>query len=136
MIKKGYIILLLCMMLLLATGCKVEKKDTNTAKDIDYTVVAKKDIPEELKNIIDSKKEKEFRITFSTNEYLYIVMGYGMKATSGYSISLDKLYETDNTINIKSSLIGPSDKDSVKKVVTYPYIVVKIEYRDKPTVFE
>lgn len=134
--KKINIFLLICIFVILAAGCKLEKKNTTKKNYIDYTVVANKDIPEELKNIIDEKKEREFRITFSSNDYLYIVMGYGMRATTGYSVKLDELYETDNTININTSLIGPSQNDVVNQVVTYPYIVVKIEFRDKPTVFE
>lgn len=118
------------------TGCKTEDTDVKKLKDLDFTVVEDADLPGELKEIIDEKKEKPFKLTYSNKDYLYIVVGYGQQNSGGYSIAVDELYLTSNAIYIDTNLIGPSQDDLVAQGVTYPYVVVKIEFMDKRVVFE
>lgn len=118
------------------TGCKTEDTDVKKLKDLEFTVVEDADLPGELKEIIDEKKEKQFKLTYSNKDYLYIVVGYGQQNSGGYSIAVDELYLTSNAIYIDTNLIGPSQDDLVAQGVTYPYVVVKIEFMDKRVVFE
>jgi len=90
----------------------------------------------ELKEIIDEKKEEPFKLSYSNKDYLYIVVGYGKQNSGGYSISVDDLYLTSNAIYINTNLIGPTKEDMVSQGVTYPYVVVKLEYREERVVFE
>lgn len=117
-------------------GCKTVNTDTKKLKDLDFTVVEDADIPGELKEIIDEKKETPFKLSYSNKDYLYIVVGYGKQNSGGYSISVDKLYSTSNAIYIDTNLIGPSKDDMVSQGITYPYVVVKLEFLDKSVVFE
>lgn len=103
---------------------------------LDYTVVEDEDVPKELLEMINAKKENRLKLTYATNEYLYIVTGYGTQETSGYSIRLDNLYMGENAIYIQTSLIGPRKNENITKVKTYPYMVVKIEHREEPVIFE
>lgn len=117
-------------------GCKAEDTDVKKIKDLDFTVVEDADIPGELKEIIDEKKETPFKLSYSNKDYLYIVVGYGKQNSGGYSISVDQLYLTSNALYIDTNLIGPSKEDMVSQGVTYPYVVVKLEFMDKSVVFE
>ncbi|NLP34084.1 MAG: protease complex subunit PrcB family protein [Clostridiales bacterium] len=133
------ILILLLMMLITVlgiSGCKTEDTDIKKLKDLEFTVVEDADLPGELKEIIDEKKEKPFKLTYSNKDYLYIVVGYGQQNSGGYSIAVDELYLTSNAIYIDTNLIGPSQEDLVAQGVTYPYVVVKIEFMDKRVVFE
>ena len=119
-------------------GCMAKDTEVRKLKDVEFTIVKESEIPEELLKHIDAKKEKEFKFTFYNKDkmdYLYIVVGYGMQPTGGYSITIDDLYLTNNAIYIDTSLIGPSKDDVVTQAITYPYIVVKIEFIDKPVTF-
>lgn len=118
------------------TSCKMEQTATDKIGDLDYTVVEDADLPEELKEIIEEKKENAFKLSYAKDSYLYIVAGYGIQQTGGYSISVEDLYETENSIFIKTTLIGPSEQEEVSKAATFPYIVVKIEFLDKDVVYE
>ena len=50
--------------MLFLCGCTVKTKDGNEKiKDIEFTVLGEDNIPEELKQIVEEKKEKEFKMT-------------------------------------------------------------------------
>lgn len=124
-------------------GCGVEKKEGNEKiKDIEFTVLGEENIPEELKQIIEEKKEKEFKITYQDGDFLYICVGYGKQETGGYSITVNELYLTANAIYVDTNLIGPEPENrelyhaQEKDGTSYPYVVVKIEYLDKAVVFD
>lgn len=131
------IVLLIGIMLLSLwfVGCSSEKTEEKKVKDLEFTVVEEADIPKELMEIIEEKKEEPFKITYSNKEYLYIVVGYGTKNTGGYSITVDDLYLTSNSICIDTNLVGPEKQDLVLQAITYPYIVVKVEFMDKSVTF-
>lgn len=119
------------------TGCK-EKKDTLAKiKDLEFTVIAEENIPEELLKAIEEKKADGFKVTYQDNGFVYICAGYGEQETGGYSITVNALYETDNAVYFDTTLIGPQpgENDGRKVSKSYPYIVVKTEMIDKPVVF-
>lgn len=120
------------------TGCKEEKDNLAKIKDLEFTVIAEENIPEELKKAIEEKKTEEFKVTYIDNGYIYICTGYGEQETGGYSITVNSLYETANAIYFDTTLIGPEpgENDGKKTSKSYPYIVVKTEMIDKPVVFE
>jgi hypothetical protein len=130
------LLLMIVITVLGLTGCKTEKTDIKKIKDLEFTVVEDADLPGELKEIIDEKKENPFKLSYSNKDNLYIVVGYGKQYSGGYSIAVDELYLTSNAIYIDTNLIGPSQKDVVTQGVTYPYVVVKLEFMDKSVVFE
>lgn len=135
-LRKAILILMIAITTAGMGGCKVEDADVKKIKDLEFTVVEDADLPGELKEIIDEKKESPFKLSYSNKDYLYIVVGYGKQSSGGYSISVDELYLTTNAIYIKTNLIGPSQGDMVAQGVTYPYVVTKLEFMDKSVVFE
>ena len=123
-------------LMLSAAGCGIEKTDKNKIKDLEFSIVEDSQLPEELMSAIEEKKADTFKLTFATNDALYIVVGYGTQKTNGYSIAVDALYLTSNAIYIDTNLIGPAKGDVISEVESFPYIVVKMEYMDKSVVFE
>ncbi|SEW08046.1 protease complex subunit PrcB family protein [[Clostridium] fimetarium] len=116
-------------------SCKITGTSSKKVADLEYTVVEDQDIPTELMKIIDEKKQNSLRLTYTTKDYIYIVAGYGTQPTSGYSIRLNEIYLGQNAIYIDTNLIGPSKGEEVNEKETYPYIVIMIEKRDDPVVF-
>ena len=123
-------------MMLIFCGCSVERTEEQKLKDLAFTVLEESQIPQDLKVLIEEKKQNEFKLTFDTEDAKYIAMGYGTQQTNGYSISVEELYETRNAIYINPNLLGPAKGEAVSEVESYPYIVVKIDYLDKSVVFE
>mgnify|MGYP000293799660 CR=1 FL=1 len=83
--------------------------------DLDYTIAAEADIPEELQNDIEEKKAADFKMTYKDSEFLYIVRGYGEQETGGYSICIRDLYLTSNAIIFDTELIGPRKGETISK---------------------
>lgn len=132
---RKYYILLFCLFLaVFPVGCgkgggKGEKKE------LDFTVVEETEIPEELKSIIDEKKEAEFKLTYTSDGSLYLVVGIGRQETGGYSISVKDLYLQEGSICLETESMGPSQGETVSKTPSYPYIVLKLPYREEPVMF-
>ncbi len=107
-------------------GCS-EKEETPEDKinDLDFTVVGEDQQPDSLKDIIAEKYADSFQISYTLGEDLYIAVGYGEQPSGGYSISVNAFYETNDTLVIDTTLIGPGKAENVTKTPTRPYIVVK-----------
>lgn len=127
--------MIIIFVVLIFLSCKITKTSPKKVADLDYTVVEDQDVPDELMKIINDKKKNNLRLTYTTKDYIYIVAGYGTQPTSGYSIKLNQLYLGENSIYLDSNLIGPTKGEEVTDKPTYPYIVIKIEKRDEPVVF-
>ena len=117
-------------------GCGIEKTDGKKIRDLEYEIIEEDDIPEELKAKIEEKKEADFKLTYESDRYLYIVRGYGEQETGGYSIQIPDFYLTKNAIVFDTNLMGPS-KDEVKNAApSYPYLVIRVENQDKNIIFQ
>ena len=126
------VLLILCIL----TACGVQTQDEEKISDLEFTVLDPEKIPEELRNVLEEKKITPFKVTYEDEGYLYICVGYGEQQTSGYSIVVEDLYLTSNAIYVDTNLIGPAPEEKSNQVESYPYIVIKTEFIDKPIVFD
>lgn len=118
------------------TACSVEKDDLEKVRDLEFTVAGETDLPEELKSVIGEKKTVPFKLTYTDDRNLYIVVGYGEQETGGFSISVKELYLTENAIVADTELLGPQTAEQVGTEKSYPYIVIKTEYLEQPVIFQ
>ena len=123
-----------CLLLCLG-GCSFIKIEKEEGQKVDYTVVKEEDLPEDLKTLAEGKKKQEFQMTYQSGSELYLVKGYGQQMGGGYSIQVKKLLMTKNAIVFKTNLLGPSQEEERSSEPSYPYIVVKMEYRNLPVTF-
>lgn len=129
-------ILCLFVLAVLMAGCRSDRLDEKKVRDVEYTVTSEDRLPEELKLLIDGKKQQPFKMTYQDGDYLYICQGFGVQPTGGYSIQVDEMYQTSNAIYFSTILVGPSASDRVVEKETTPYIVIKTEYQDMTVVFD
>lgn len=128
---------LVCLLpVLLLAGCSVEKTDKTKLKDLEYTIVEKDEIPDEMKAEIEKRKAEPFKITYGDGASLYIGQGYGKRETSGYSVEIKACYETSNSIFIHTNLIGPGNDEEISEKATYPYVVVKMPWSEKTVLYK
>lgn len=123
------------MLAVACMGC-FSKENKDKVKDLEFTVVEDAQVPEELKELIEQKKEKDFKLTYSNEDSLYIVVGYGQQPTGGYSIQVRELYLTDNAIVLDTELIGPEKGEDAGTEPSFPYIVIKTELLEEQVVFQ
>lgn len=127
---------LVCLLCMSVFACAKKQDAMEKIRDLECTVIAEENLPEELLAMIEQKKAEAFKITFEDKGFLYICIGYGTQQTGGYSIALNNLYETANALYVDTNLIGPSPEEKSNQVASYPYIVIKTEFIDKPVVFD
>ncbi len=134
--KLSRILPIMVLIVLFLGGCSVKKAGTEKIRDLEYTVLAESEIPETLLDEIEENKSDDLKMTYREGDYLYIIRGYGMQETGGYSIQMKELYLTDNAIYFDAELIGPEPGTDVEKAVSYPYIVIKTERLEENVIFE
>ena len=135
MTRKWLVLGILAMVFGVLAGCG-KSGDSAKVRDLEFTVMDQERIPEELKAIIEEKKIQPFKLTYSDDENLYIVVGYGPQETGGYSIQVKELYLTDNAIVFDTELLGPEKGETVAKETSYPVIVVQTELLENPVIFQ
>ena len=118
------------------TVCSVEKDELEKVRDLEFTVVGEADLPEELKNVIGEKKTAPFKLTYTDDHNLYIVVGYGEQESGGYSIAVKELYLTENSVVIRTELLGPEKGEATGTDPSYPVLIVKTEFLEEPVVFQ
>lgn len=135
-IQRGVLGLLLMLLLAVLPGCTLLSEEKVKLRDLDFTVLSDEKIPEELKTILEEKKEVPFQITYTDNEHLYICAGYGKQSTGGYSITVEELYLTDTNICVDTSLLGPDASEKGNATPSFPYIVLKTELLEQTVIFK
>ena len=128
------LVLAVCVLLGLG-GCRIIRIEEEERKPLEYTIVNQQEIPEEILSLIEEKKAGEFQMTYQSGEEMYLIKGYGRQMSGGYSIRVEELSHSSNGIFFMTHLIGPKD-DSMAGEPSYPYLVVKMAYREEPVVFE
>lgn len=134
--KRLYVLCLCILIMTTMAGCSKKETDSNKMKDIDFTVVADINLPDELKDIINEKKTDSFQMTFTAGDSMYLAIGYGEQKTGGFSIKVDSLYMAKDGIHIVTNLLGPDKEEKVSKKASYPYIVVKIKTIEAEVIYE
>lgn len=129
-------IIMIALLLALVSGCTSPAAEKKKLKDVDYTILEERDIPEKLAESIERKKEAEFKLSFETENDLYLVHGYGEQETGGYSIVVRELFLTENALYFDTELLGPENGSNPQKKPSYPYIVVKTKKYKQNIVFE
>ena len=130
-----YLILSIIMLLVLS-GCHVKKEDGEKVRDLEFTVLGETDVPQQLQTIVAEKRTQPFKLTFTDEQYLYIVVGYGPQKTGGYSIQVEELYLTDNAIVLDTELLGPEKEETGAPETSYPIIIIRMELLENPVIFK
>ncbi len=123
--------ILLVSNIFLLNGCNSKTETEN----LDFTVCEEGRLPDELVKIIEEKKAEPFKLTFTTREYMYIVVGYGAQPRGGCSVTVEALYKTDDAVYIDTNLVGTEDSEIKVDGMSYPYVAVKCENQELPVVY-
>ena len=111
------------IILLALSGCSIEKVSAQKQDKIEYTILKEAEFPEKVQELIEEKGN------------LYLIKGYGEQKTGGYSIRIEDVSLWENAIHVQTMLIGPKE-ENLKDEPSYPYLVIRMEYRDEPVIFE
>ena len=128
-------VFVLLFLLCLLSGCSIEKVRAQNGVKPEYTVMKETDFPDKVKELIAENKESEFQLTYQDGSWLYLIKEYGRQKTGDYSIQIEDLSLWENAIHLQTVLLGPEEED-LKDDPSYPYLVVRMKYREEPVIFE
>lgn len=128
-------LLLTCLVTaVLFAGCTANKTPEKV-QDLDFTVVSGTDVPGDLKDLINQRRKEAFQLTYTEGSFLYIAKGYGKQKGNDYNIVVNDFYLADDCLVFDTELFGPKADEAVSDKPSYPYIIIKTEYREQPVVF-
>lgn len=96
-------------------------------KAVKYEICAEKNMPERLQKILEERKKKPGTFAYKNSRYTYLVVCYGEKAYSGYSIRVEECWKDKEQLYLETQLIGPAAGEEVVETLTYPVLVVRCE---------
>ena len=118
------------------SGCGMFDTSDKKLSGIDFTVADAGELPEEIRAMIEDRKNEDFQMAYHDGSYSYIIVGYGQQETSGYSIQVNDVYQGENGIWVDTDLIGPEKSEPVETAASYPFVVIKIEGVDQTIRFK
>lgn len=117
-------------------GCSMFDTSDKKISDMDFTVADEEELPEEIRTMIEERKNEAFQMAYHDGTYSYIIVGYGQQETSGYSIQVNDVYQGETGIWVDTDLIGPEKSEATEAVESYPFVVIKIEGVDQTIRFK
>ncbi len=124
------------ILLVMLTGCVTRHGGDKKIRDLEFTVVDMEDVPQELKDTMDQNEKSPFQMTYADQGQLYIAEGYGEQPTTGYSVEVLEVFETEEALHIRTNLLGPEKGEEIKEIATFPCVVVQLGYIEKDVLFD
>ncbi len=94
-------------------------------QEVKYEICAEKNIPERLQKILEERKKKPGTFAYKNSRYTYLVVCYGEKSYSGYSIRVEECWKDKEQLYLETQLIGPEAGEEVVETLTYPFLVIR-----------
>lgn len=124
------VICLFVAICLSATGC-VKNLNFNEKKEaVEYVICKDSSLPGQLQTLLEEKKQKPGTFTYRNSMYIYLVVCYGKKDFSGYSVRIEECWRSGETLFLRTQLMGPAAGEDSVETETYPYIVVRCPQMD------
>ena len=114
-----------------------QSRDAVKKKEIEYKVCSDTELPDELKTMIEERKEKEFQLIYENSVHSYFVAGYGRQKCAEYAVTIKAFYDEGDNILLDTLLVNHSKAETEKSGQSElcPYIVIRCDLIKKPVVF-
>ncbi len=104
--------------------------------EVEYMVLDKEQVPEEINEILPRYKMLERALAAKVDDQIYVIVTRGEKLTAGYDVDFDKvelIEEDDETrLVVHAVFKDPKPDEIVTQSMTYPYVVAKTELKELP----
>ncbi|MGE5630509.1 MAG: protease complex subunit PrcB family protein [Caulobacteraceae bacterium] len=144
--KAAAFILTAAFILLILSGCAVQKKNTGlpapnsqpsaeskdsgqnkgiTVNKIKFEKIGFEKLSQEQKTQIENIKRSRGYYAWEENGSFIIFIASGEKPTGGYKIDVKSIEDNEGITNILVEEEAPAPGTAVTEVITYPYVIVK-----------
>jgi hypothetical protein len=139
-LKLLWLLILVMAAAALSVGCS-SKTEVQHQK-VNYELCSRTMLPDELIFMIEEKSDESFAFSYSTNDYTYIAVGYGLHDRDGYVVELRDIFATDYACYVKCAIMTQEYIDSLGDGVHIcsepsmsPYIVIRCSRLELPVMF-
>ncbi len=136
-VKELWYSFLLFIMIFLMVSCG-NKEEGEEKKEITFHVCKETEMRDELKEMIEQRKEKPFQLVYENSVYRYCAAGYGRQERNEYVVAVRDFYETEDMIVLDTVLTGRKGEESWKagSSEVCPYILIRFGLTGKPVLFK
>lgn len=129
-VRRAVLLCLLAVFCLSVTGCVKNLNFSGKKEPVEYVICKDTSLPEQLQTLLKEKKKKPVTFTYRNSMYIYLVVCYGKKDFSGYSVRIEECWRSGETLFLRTQLMGPAAGEDSIETDTYPYIVVRCPQMD------
>lgn len=122
-----FVLFFMCVGLLCGcvSGFHFEWNKEEALQKESYTICEESSQPKRLKELLKERKKKPGSFAYKNSQYTYLVVCYGPKDYSGYSVRVEECAKNSQMLYLRTQLLGPSASEDVVETQTFPYIVVR-----------
>ena len=115
-----------------------KKSDEAEVYPLEYEVCDETELPDELRIMIEERKEEEFQIIYENSACRYVAAGYGKQKRDEYVVAVKDFYGSGKEIVLDTILIHKSkgEKGRVGRPGLCPYIVIRTSHMEGQIAFE
>lgn len=97
----------------------------NNNQEVKYEICTEKNTPKRLQSLLEKRKKYPGTFAYKNSKYTYLIVCYGEKPYSGYSIRVEECWKDKEQLYLKTQLIGPAAGEEVIETLTWPFLVVR-----------
>lgn len=106
-------------------GCVKDLNLNGKKEKIEYTICKDSNLPEQLKVLLEERKTKPGTFIYRNSTYIYLVVCYGKKDYSGFSVKIEECWKSEDILFLRTQLMGPAIDEDIIEAETFPYLVVR-----------
>lgn len=136
--RNVYRIIIALSLCLAMAGCGFGARGKDGERqEIAYTVCSDREIPDELRDIIEEKKVGSFKLSYVNNDAMYIAVGYGEHNRQNLRVTVEDIFMTSKGIFVETNLYTEDElMEEAGQPSMYPYIVIRCEKSELPIIFD
>ena len=121
---------------LAAGGCIRHLQMNGPKEKVEYDICKDSNLPAQLQTLLEEKKQEVCTFVYRNSMYIYLVVCYGRKEYSGCSVKIEECWKSEDTLFLRTQLMGPAAGEEVARTPTCPYLVVRCRQMDVFCVIE
>ena len=135
--KDMFFLFLFFAIVFFTISCGKNDDRTSVRKEINYQVCLSETIPDELRLLIEERKEKPFQMTYENSEHLYLAVGYGRQKSTEYVVAVREIFRSEKKVVIDTILVNGSNTKGMEagKPGVCPFVVLRCDKMEEIVLF-
>lgn len=108
--------------------------------EVSFVVLENNEVPDRITRILPRYRTLERALATEVEEEIYVIVTRGEKSTGGYTVSIESMHlieeNEERKLVVKATFKDPEADELVAQVITYPYVAVKTNLRELPSLID